>query len=118
MCGVREPIEFMREPLFDDLPEKYQSISFKNFKHTGALSLAGLGGFVACLSLCGWVWRGGTTRSTLAWHGTHACIQRTHVHRDSVREVFSSHPQENRPRLRDMFSSVHPNPSGWSNGRA
>lgn len=46
MCGVVEPAEFMPEPLFDDLPDKYQSISYKAFTHSASLSLEGLGGSV------------------------------------------------------------------------
>jgi hypothetical protein len=46
MCGVIQPAEFMPEPLFDDLPEKYQSISYKVFTRAPSLSLEGLGGSV------------------------------------------------------------------------
>ncbi len=52
MCGVLEPEEFMPEPLFDDLPEKYQSISYKAFTHSRSLSLEGLGGCVVAYA-CG-----------------------------------------------------------------
>ena len=51
MCGVVDPDEFMPEPLFDDLPEKYCSISYKAFTHSASLSLEGLGGSVRCVGI-------------------------------------------------------------------
>ena len=33
MCGVTEPLEFMPEALFEDLPDKYQVISYKEYSH-------------------------------------------------------------------------------------
>jgi hypothetical protein len=47
----------MPEPLFDDLPEKYQSISYKAFTHSASISLEGLGGCVRPLwveDVCVW----------------------------------------------------------------
>lgn len=44
MCGVLEPVELMCMDLFDDLPEKYHSISYKAFTRTASVSLDGLGG--------------------------------------------------------------------------
>jgi len=38
MCGVVEPMEFMpHAELFDDLTEKYQVISYKEYRHTASV---------------------------------------------------------------------------------
>jgi len=40
MCGVLEPMEFMPHgELFDDLPEKYQVISYKEYTHSASVSM-------------------------------------------------------------------------------
>jgi|EP00624_Nannochloropsis_granulata_P006359 hypothetical protein len=40
MCGVVEPMEFMPyAELFDDLTEKYQVISYKEYRHTSSVTM-------------------------------------------------------------------------------